>query len=225
MLRDQILGEIDGLITEGNTVVASYSLRGHQPESSLPEPRLMSFRASAVAAVERIAGNDSEYYKHLPPVPQGAHGLLRIYKEVMEPTLGVLMALRTAVDRDLLVRLEQRVRSNTYDDFLEQADELLKAKPSYAVAAMVLVGGVLEDHLRKLCLARSIEWKGKNGITAYNDALKEVVYPQVTWRRCQVVGDNRNAAAHGGEEAAKLKHDDVQDDLRWVRKLMAEYQA
>src|SRR5207245_265646 len=113
-------------IAEGKTVVASYAPRGHQDESGLPEPRLMSFRASAVAAVERIAGNGSEYYKHLPAVPQGAHGLLRIYKELMEPTLGVLMALRTAVDHGLLVRLEQRVRSNTYDDFLEQAEELLK---------------------------------------------------------------------------------------------------
>lgn len=90
---------------------------------------------------------------------------------------------------------------------------------------VIPIGGVLEDHLRKTCVARAIPWRGKDGITAYNDALKEAVYPLPTWRRIQVVGDHRNAGAHGGHDAANLKQGDVDDDLGWVRKFLAEYPA
>jgi hypothetical protein len=221
--RDQIVPELDRLIQEGTAIVNAWprDQYGAYRNSQVPEQKLRAFRTAAVAAVVRVAGAHSEYYAHLPPIPD--HQKLRVDQEVTMSTLGVLMALRDAVDRGLLASIEQRVRSNTYDDFLEQAHELLKAPPSYQVAAMVLSGGVVEDHLRKMCLGRKIEWNGKDCLSSYNQALKDVVYPQATWRRIQVLGDNRNAAAHGGEEAAKLKHDDVEDDLRWARKFMAEY--
>ncbi len=221
-LRDEVLAELDRLIEEGNTVLGTYPQQwGRNFASTLPESRVAAFRTSAAAAIERTAGSGSEYYAHLPPIV--SPGKLRNFRENIDGVVGVLVALRDAVDHGLLVRLEQRVRSNTYDDFLAQAEELLKVKPSYPVAAMVLVGGVLEDQLRKMCLARDIKWKGRDGLAAYNEALKELAYPQAIWRRVQVVGDNRNDAAHGGEDAAKLKHADVEDDLRWVRKFMAEH--
>lgn len=219
-IREKALQELDRLIEAGKRAAASYSLNemGTTYWSDIPEHELRAFRASAAAVVDRLAGTQSEYYRHLPTGEKH----LQSSRSAVEGILGVIISLRAAVDEDLLVRLEQQVRSNTYDDFLTQAHELLAAKPSYHVAAMVLVGGVLEDQLRKMCVARSIQWKGKDGMSAYNDALKEVAYPQAVWRRVQVVADNRNAAAHGGEDAARLKRDDVEDDLRWTRKFLGE---
>ncbi len=63
---------------------------------------------------------------------------------MVEGVFGVLLSVHDAVAHDLLVRVEQRVRSNTYDDFLSQAEELLAARPSYHVAAMVARG--VEHH-------------------------------------------------------------------------------
>jgi hypothetical protein len=219
-IREGALRELDLLIETGKRAASSYSLEGMSVTywSKIPEHELRAFRTAAAATVERLVGRQSEFYKHLP---QGDEDL-QSSKSLVEGALGVILSLRDAVDRDLLVRVEQRVRSNTYDDFLTQAQELLAAKPSYHVAAMVLVGGVLEDQLRKMCAARSIQWKGKDGMSAYNDALKEVAHPQAVWRRVQVVADNRNAAAHGGDDAAKLRRDAVEDDLRWVRKFLGE---
>jgi len=219
-IRDEALRELDRLIETGKRAASSYSLGEMSTVywSSFEEHELRAFRASAAACVERLTGRGSEFYKHLPS--REAH--LQSSRDVVEGVLGVVLSLREAVEHDLLVRVEQRVRSNTHDDFLTQAEELLGARPSYHVAAMVLVGGVLEDQLRKMCVSRSLKWNGKDGMGTYNDALKEVAYPQAVWRRIQVVADNRNAAAHGGEDAAKLKHADVEDDLRWVRKFLGE---
>ncbi len=222
-LRELTLGQLDALIKLGqNTCSAPRNESGY---STASETDLWAFRTSAVAGIARVAGRDSEFYRAIPPVPPGAFLNHPSYSHLTEAVLGAVMALRAAVQSGQLETLERRVRSNTYDDFLTQAEELIKAKPSYHVAAMVLVGGVLEDHLRTTCVSKGVTWKGRDGLAAYNDALKEVAYSQPVWRRVQVVSDHRNAAAHGGDDAAALRHDDVEDDLRWVRKLLGEDSA
>lgn len=62
---------------------------------------------------------------------------------------------------------------------------------------MVLVGGVLEDHLQKLCVKNGLTWKGKGSISTYNDLLHGSEYDKPIWRRIQSIGDIRNDAAHG----------------------------
>lgn len=220
-LKTRALGELDTLIKLGHSACnTGRDESGYAPPSE--ESQLRAFRTTALATVSRIAGRDSEFYRSIPPVPDNRALTYPSSAHLIEAALGAVLALRAAVEAGQLETLAQRVRSNTYDDFLVQAEELLRAKPSYHVAAMVLVGGVLEDNLSKMCQSRGIQWKGRDGLTAYNDALKETVYAQAVWRRIQVVADNRNAAAHGGEDASALKHEDVEDDLRWVRKFLAE---
>ena len=78
---------------------------------------------------------------------------------------------------------------------MTQARELLTA--SYHVPAIVLIGGVLEEHVRTLCVNRSLKWKGDGCISKYNDLLLESLYDKSIWRRIQSVADSRNLAAHG----------------------------
>jgi hypothetical protein len=222
-LKDQALGELDRLLNDSKRILGSFQQTGargeYDPRSSLPEPELWKFYSGCIAAVDRYAGRDSSY-GHLLPTPSSPH--LKVYGEILEQLVGIVMAVREAVDRDLLGEIERTVRSNTYEDFLTQAEELLNAKPPYHVAAMVLVGGVLEDHLLKMCTTRNLPWKGRDGMSAYNDSLKEVAYPQMTWRRIQAVADQRNAAAHGGPDASALKTEDVIENLAWTRKFIEE---
>jgi hypothetical protein len=86
---------------------------------------------------------------------------------------------------------------------------------------MVLIGGVLEDHLEKLCGKRKLTWKGDGSISKYNDLLRDVFYDQPTWRRIQSIGDLRNKSAHG--EGATVNPPEVDDAYRFVGRFVADY--
>jgi hypothetical protein len=192
--REAALSQLDILITQGEQIIRSYRISGFGGiETQLPERQVRAFITSAFAAVERIAGRNSEYYGQLVSIPPGKRVILE--PEIPAAAHGALLALRAAVDAGLLGRLEAIVRANVHDDLLSQAAELLNA--SYDVAAMVLIGAVLEQHLQKLCTSRSLSWKGSGSLSKYNDLLRQVLYDQVTWRRIQAIADLRNHAAHG----------------------------
>ena len=55
------------------------------------------------------------------------------------------------------------------------------------------------------------------------DLLRDVVYPQPTWRRIQSIGDVRNDAAHGNGTAVKTE--DVADALKYAQRFLADYLA
>jgi hypothetical protein len=144
------------------------------------------------------------------------------YNTAIPAMIGCLVALRDAVDKGLLVSLEARLRANIHDDFLQQAKSLLDQ--GYHVAAMVLIGGVLEDHLEKLCTKHGKTVTGNGNLAKYNDALHgATIYDKPAWRRIQSIGDVRNDAAHGN--FAKVNVVDVQDAHKYVGRFLADYPA
>jgi len=213
------LSQLDALIAQGEKVTSSYRSEQGIPETRMPEHEVRAFITSAFAAVERIAGRDSEYYGQLDRIPPGK--VVAIRPGIPAAALGAVLALRAAVDAGLLVRLEAIVRANVYDDMLLQADELLKAR--YDIAAMVLIGAVTEQHLQKLSVARSLNWSGAGSLSKYNDLLRQVLYDQVTWRRLQSIADLRNHAAHG--ETTLVKTEDVADAHKYVMRFLSDYAA
>jgi hypothetical protein len=220
-VRDEVLKELEALIEEGKRVVASFKLEEWGNSSStLDEVDVQAFATLAKAAIVRIAGDDSQFSKLLPKKPDGL-SFVGPGETYIPAITGSLIALRRAVEGGFLLRLETRIRSNVYDDFLVQANELLAA--NYHVAAMVLTGGVLEDQLSKLCAARNLSWNGPGSLAKYNDILRDNVYDQVTWRRIQAIADLRNDAAHG--KGAQVRADDVVDAHQYVGRFVADYSA
>src|SRR5690606_32978125 len=108
-----------------------------------------------------------------------------------------------------------------HDDLLAQADDLNKA--GYHAAAVVLAGGVLENHLRSLCESRNLQWKGTGSISKYNDQLRDEVYPQSTWRRIQSIADLRNDAAHGN--GAAIRANDVAEAIPFILRVVDDYSS
>ncbi len=92
---------------------------------------------------------------------------------------------------------------------------------NYHVAAMVIGGGVLENHLRKLVINQSLTCSGSGSLSKYNDLLKDSVYPQTVWRRIQAITDIRNHAAHG--DAGAVVPNDVKDSLGFITRVMTDY--
>ncbi|MCY3767557.1 MAG: DUF4145 domain-containing protein [Gemmatimonadetes bacterium] len=228
MKRREILSQLDALIETGRRLIDSYELKEFEYESSVPEVELRAFVTSALAAIERIAGKDSPYNTNIPEsrvssplAVDGLQAITRANLHFMPTVTGVLISLRDAVDQGLLQSLESRLRANIHDDFLVQASELLDA--GFHVAAIVLIGGVLEDHLRKMVQGQGLPLPKNGSISKYNDLLRKNTYYQSVWRRIQSIGDLRNDAAHG--KASNITAEDVNDAHNFVQRFITDHPA
>jgi len=220
-LKTDILNQLDILITEGARIESSFIMGERGTYSSgIPESELRAFVIAALAAITRISGRESEYYTNIPKLKDNQQISLPGFNPTLIPAIqGSLVALKSAVNTGWLDSLESQLRANVHDDFLQQAQDLLSA--GYHVAAMVLIGGVLEDHLRKLCTNLSLTWSGNGSLSKYNDLLRDNAYAQPVWRRIQAISDVRNEAAHGNGTA--VKRSDVEDALMYIGRLLADY--
>ena len=218
-VTEQVLARLDALIAEGKRASESYYLGEMASyDSRLKEEDLRAFFAGAAAAVDQIAGRQSEFSRQ---IPEKTKGYLSSAPYLTQGALGVLIALRGAVAGGFLLSMESRIRANVGDDFLTQATDLLAS--GYPAASMVLAGGVLEDRLHTLCTG-GITWTGSGSLSKYNDALvKANVYDKPTWRRIQSIGDLRNDAAHGGSPAAAVGAADVADAIKYTHRFLADH--
>ena len=95
------------------------------------------------------------------------------------------------------------VAAELFADFLEMADHLLEL--GYKDPAAVIIGSVLEEHLRQLCSANSIdiEFENNEGLIPKkadrlnSDLAKENVYSKLDQKAVTMWLDLRNKAAHG----------------------------
>ena len=218
-MQTEVLSLLDALIKTGQRLIESFQYESFTYQSNVPETELRAFVVSALAAIERIAGKNSQYYENIPQ--ETVLSSLAVVSDVsFIPTVtGVLIALRDAVEQGLLQSLESRLRANIHDDFLEQASELLDA--GYHVAALVLTGGVLENHLQKMIQAGGLVLPKKGSLSKYNDLLRDNAYDQPKWRRIQSISDLRNEAAHG--KGSNIKADDSKDAHTFVQRFIADH--
>ena len=116
------------------------------------------------------------------------------------------------------------LEAEVFGGLLEQAEELQKA--GYKDAAAVIIGGVLEQHLRSMCARRSIgllKTSGKHKmINDLNDDLaKDGAYNLLKKKQITAWADMRNNAAHGNYSA--YNSNDVDAFIRDVTGFCADY--
>ena len=224
-MKTEVLSRLDGLIETGQRLTESFRECDDfydSYESSASEAELRAFVISAFATIEQIADEDSLYYKNTPHQNVPLRLAMGDERLLFSTITGVLIALRDAVDHGLLTSLESKLRANIHEDFLAQSLDLLNA--GYHVAAMVLIGGVIEDHLQKLVQIQGFTLPKKGSISKYNDLLRNNnVYNQPMWRRVQSIGDLRNDAAHG--KGSTIKFEDAQDAHTFVKRFITDYPA
>jgi hypothetical protein len=113
--------------------------------------------------------------------------------------IGSLRALRRDYEDGYLQTVHSLVRADIFADFLDMAGHLLEQ--GYKDAAAVMVGGVLEEHLRALCRTRAIDTvvSGRPKKTdAMNAELAGVgAYNKLDQKSVTAWLDLRNNAAHG----------------------------
>jgi len=144
--------------------------------------------------------------------------------------IGTLKALRKDVESGYLTRFEELVHADLFSDFLEMAKYLLEE--GYKDPAAVLIGGVLEGHLRALCEKNDIETettnskgqvRSKNAQIMNQDLAKENVYGKLDQKSVTAWLDLRNKASHGRYD--EYSNEQVELLLLSVRDFLVRYPA
>jgi len=194
-----VLPQLDGLITTYESLRKRAKYRDF---SDIDREDTSSFTTAGMDAIHRITGVNSQYATQLEEIIKklSPHYLHQAIPHVG----GALMALRQSVASGYLVSLQELIHADLFSDFLEMADHLLRE--GYKDPAAVLIGGVLEEHLRKLCRKNGItlEYADAHGVQhpkkaeAMNtDLAANNVYSKLDQKNVTAWLDLRNKAAHG----------------------------
>ncbi len=180
------------------------------------------FLAMCTAAVEDITLPNSRYRRDIYRI--------RIKRKdtingATQELFGVIRALRMAVDRGHLRQLQGIAHAEAFASILDQADYLFLE--GYKEAAAVLVSGVLESHLRQLCLAHGIPIakgnKPRSGGELNDELPKKNAYSGIEHKNVLAWLAIRNPAAHG--EHGKYTSENVRETLSGVRRFIEQFPA
>jgi hypothetical protein len=115
----------------------------------------------------------------------------------------ILVAAKTEMEGGWSTRVRGLVTAEVFTDFIDMADYLLSE--GYKDAAAVMIGSVLEEHLRELCrtagivteLERDGERRPKKADLMNSELAANNVYSKLDQKSITAALDLRNKAAHG----------------------------
>ena len=151
------------------------------------------------ATIERIAGRNSEYYKHALKNASGEWS----DSKVLDFLIGTLEGLFNDLKKNYLKSLTETIRGDVFKDYLEMAEHLLNE--GYKDPAAVISGSTLEKHLRELCSRNDINIylptgtrkRPKRADQINSDLAKNEVYSKLDQKNITAWLDLSNKAAHG----------------------------
>jgi hypothetical protein len=138
---------------------------------------------------------------------------------------GIIAALRSDIDEGYLQSISELIHADVFADFLGMAEHLLDE--GYKEAAAVLVGGVLEEHLRKLASKNNVPFLvGSRAVKAdrlNSDLAGANVYSGLYQKSITAWLDLRNKAAHG--KHTEYTKEQVGPMLQGVQEFAARFPA
>lgn len=186
---------IDELINKANNVLGS----NHKSfDSTLVDTEMFwEFRSASLSFLATVFGKEHSFYTEFD------RHVSDISRYMSEHGRGILKAAKSEIDGGWLTRLKGLVSAEIFSDFLEMAEHLLNE--NYKDPAAVMVGSVLEEHLRQLAIDNSIELivnKGDREIPKKADLINSdlasaSVYNKLDQKSITAWLDLRNKAAHG----------------------------
>ena len=178
-----------------------------------------------IAAIERITTRKSVYYMRVEEILKRKEF---DHKKVVF-VVGVLEGLYKDLDADYLKSLSEIIHGDIFSDYLEMGEYLLEEH--YYVAAAVIAGVTLEEHLRTLCIKNEIdiEIKRQNRIRPKPadlmnaDLSREKIYPKTRQKQITYWLGIRNDAAHGKKD--NFTEEQVRMMIIGIRDFIIKYPA
>ncbi|MFI5405477.1 MAG: hypothetical protein ACHQ1D_03070 [Nitrososphaerales archaeon] len=197
MKTQELLNRVDFLITKGNSALSNLKYSSYDSSKYVETGVYAGFRSASLSFISGLFGEDHTYYKEFGTQVNSS------YNYNIESGVAILQSIRHEIEQGWLTSLKSIVSAEVFSDFLEMSKHLLEEK--YKDPAAVMIGSVLEEHLRQSCLANSIDieiMKGtdrmpKKADLMNSDLVKVGMYGVLEQKNITAWLDLRNRAAHG----------------------------
>ena len=169
-----------------------------QSATSVDGQLYSQLRSASLSFLKNCFGDDHPYYEEFA---QRTGGVAKLHH--VEKGRGVLVAVRDEMKGGWITTTRGLVSAEIFTDFIEMAEHLLSE--TYHHAAAVMIGSVLEEHLRQLGSKAGIPLtflhKGKQAPKKADvlnaDLCKANAYNAVDQKQITAWLGIRNSAAHG----------------------------
>ena len=180
--KADLTAKVQAIITMGEKVLATES-KGFQQQTFVNEQQFHDFRISGLSFLSRVFGNNSQYY-------------LRFKSEVTSPGtsrtkrgLGILSAATAELQNNWVETTRGAITSAILAEFMAMAEIHIEA--GNLQSGLILIGAVIEKHLRNLCLAGNINTTNqqsgsatpKKPLQLTGEAYKKKLYDRQQHRR------------------------------------------
>ncbi|AOZ98117.1 hypothetical protein [Flavobacterium commune] len=220
MNKDFFIKQLDDILSDFNKIKSKAQYDDLSGNVTIEE--ISSVLTKAKAAIARIVGDNSEYYKDTEATLKRTN----IHEgNKLRHIAGTVTALKSDLQNDYLKSFSNIVQSEVFSDYLEMADHLLTE--GYKDPAAVLIGSTLEVHLRELCISNNIDVevtnnKGnkspKKADLMNADLAKAGIYSSAYQKQIVAWLDLRNKAAHG--KYHEYKTEEVSLMLQGIRQFI-----
>lgn len=188
---------IDHLVAQAEQAIGHAQRAAYSAGVYMQKDEYAALRAAGLSFIESTFGREHSYYRELDKALSDS--MLSSGKS----GLGVLTAIRDQIKGGWIETTKGLVTAEVFADFLEMAEHLLDQK--YKDPAAVVVGSVLEEHLRQLCAGASIPVEDlasgkavpRKADTLNADLAKVGEYTKLDQKQITAWLDLRNKAAHG----------------------------
>jgi len=213
---DQVRKRLQALIAKADSLLETTQQDPEFPKAKevheIVDPFAFTrFRTASLHFIERTLGKETPYHHAFwYQCQSNAPYHVKVGKALLEELLA-------EIDSSWLWTTHGIATAEIYGDFLEMAEELLDS--GYKDAAAVIIGGVLEEHLRRLCKKNGISTTTvrdgkpcpKKADSMNADLFNSSVYDKLDHKWVTTALDLRNKAAHGLYD---------QYDKDWVRSIL-----
>jgi hypothetical protein len=208
-----LLKRIDYILAKANEAIASGTPNKYEGiDINLVEMR--GFKSIAMSFILDLYGKEHPYYKEFEEATEYYYG------NSVKSGIQIIMNIKAEIENGWLSSLKGIVSAEIFSDILEMANHLLEN--DYKDAAAVMIGSVLEEHIKQLCIKYSIETNfEKDGklISHKADRLNSELakagkYNKLVQKNVTAQLDLRNNAAHGkyleyDKQQVRLMYDSV----------------
>lgn len=192
----EIINRLDFITKKGHEALAK-QISNDMGENYVPGGSYAGFRSSGLSFISSFLGPTNNYFKEFDRQVDNTN------VSKIESGISILNSIRDEVEHGWLITFKQLVAAELFSDFLEMSQYFLDN--GYKDPAAVMIGSVLEEHLRQLCLLNFVDitiQKGpdtapKKAHVLSADLVKAGVYGPLEQKSVTYWLGIRNSAAHG----------------------------
>lgn len=181
------------------------------------------FRVAGLSFIERVYGADHPHYVEFDQTTNAN------YLSCVEGGVSILRAIQSEIAGGWLFTIKGLIAAELFADFLDMAEHFIEC--GYKDPAAVMIGGVLEEHLRQLASKNTLptcDLVDDKQVPRKADRLNADlghagVYTKLDQKAITAWLDLRNKAAHGKYDEYNLEQ--VRNLLRNVSEFMARVQV